>query len=259
MGNLQKNFSCAFDGKVWNIESEINGKYLIIEVRNEETFTTSFFVYDSQNNQLIGEAIGLDETWWTGVTYAVNDVIVFHTFQDTDNPLDKKFLAMDKNSRKILWEKSDLTFKQFGKEFLLGTRGDDLLYINIKTGQEEKDKNGIGTLENKWLQFPFHYVPNSEHHKTVYDFLGLIGMDSDKNYGIDYLEKDGIVIISYYTKKEYLENRLIVINTDRKVLLEEVLGSQLKGIADRPFFVNHDSLIFVKNSTDFLSYQLSRK
>lgn len=258
MGNLQKNFSHSFDGKIWNIESEINGEYLVIEVRNEATLTTLFFLFSASDCRLVDRPITLEETWWVGITYAVGKVIIFHTFSDTENPQHKSFVAWDIERRTVIWKKTDVSFSEYGDTHLKANRNGELLFINIKTGEEGEMEGFVKLTENKELQFPFHYVPNGNHHKTVSRFLDMIGMDSDKQYGIDYLEVTGLVIISYYRNIDQLENRLIVVDARKRVIFNESLGVHLKGIADRPFFVYHDNLIFVKDNTDFFSFQLSQ-
>lgn len=257
--NLQKNFSHSFDGKVWNIESEVNGDYLVIEVRNEDTLTASFFTYNSLDNSLSESPIILEETWWVGITGAVGKVIIFHAFTDTENPQHKSFFAWDVEKKKVIWAKTDISLVEFGDRYIQARRDDEPLFINMETGEEEMTQEFMKLVENKPIGLPFHYVPDTDHYNTVSGFLRMIGMDADSGHGIDYLEVSGVVILSYYLKADHLENRLIVMDTERHVLLNEKLGDHLKGIADRPFFVYGDSLIFVKDYTDFFSYQLSRQ
>ncbi|MEM9388868.1 MAG: DUF4905 domain-containing protein [Bacteroidota bacterium] len=259
MRNLQKNFSHSFDGKVWNIESEVNGDYLVIEVRNEDSLTAAFFTYNTLDHSLSGSPIILEETWWVGITGAVGKVIIFHTFTDTENPQQKSFFAWDIEKKKVIWAKTDISLVEFGDRYIRARREDELIFINMETGEEEATEEFMKLIENKRIRLPFHYVPDTDHYNTVSGFLRMIGMDADSGYGIDYLEVSGLVILSYYLKADHLENRLIVIDTEKRVLLKEKLGVGLKGIADRPFFVYGDSLIFVKDYTDFFSYQLSQQ
>ena len=203
----------------------------------------------------------MEENWWVGCTYFFENVILFHTFADSENPDQKSYLAYDIKDRKVLWEKSDIliTALEGNRISVRRLEADKAHIIDLRTG--EMVENGIDKEfpKNNFAQFPFHYSPGSEYHQTVTRFLDTLGIECDKSFGVDYLEGNGWVIVSYYTKHEYLENRLVVLDLEKNVLLMESLGKQLKGIADRPFFVYHSNLIFVKDNSDFLSFQLSQQ
>lgn len=259
MKNLKKNFSNAFEGKVWNIESEFHGAYLVLEIRNEDDLTTSFYSYNPAVNELIRCNIEFEDSWWVGITFVVNDIILFHQFLDQENPQEKSYMAFNLVRQEFIWEKTGVNLSGFGRDYIHAVRGDERVTIDILSGSEEKTVNYIESTENKYIDFPFHYQPGSEYHVTVNTFLTRIGMDSDEKYGVDYLEKEGFVIISHYTNDNGLTNKLLVIDADKNIMLDEIIGQQLNGIADRPFFVYHHSLIFVRNNSDFLSYQLSHE
>ncbi|MEM7108453.1 MAG: DUF4905 domain-containing protein [Bacteroidota bacterium] len=258
MKNLQKNFSHAFEGKVWNIDSEIGGDYLVIEARNEHTFETAFFIYEPSDAAIIKGPITLEETWWVGVTHVSGQIIVFHKFEDTESPEHKSYQAVDVDSGTIIWEASDVSFSEYGRNYLKGMKNNSPFIIDLQKGNPIHENDLIDAPQNNHLLYPFLYVPKSGYHNTVHSFLSAIGMDSDNRYGIHYLDTMGFIIISFYYHNTGLENRLIVLNQSRELLLDEVLGTELKGIADRPFFVYHDHLIFVKENSNFLSYQLSQ-
>lgn len=255
---MQKNFSHAFEGKIWNIESEINGAYLVIEVRNENTFETSFFVYDPRRSALSPNFLTLDESWWVGITHVAGDIIVFHTFQDAENPQEKNYEAVNIKSGKVAWKMSEVSFTEYGSTYLRGFRQNEPVVIDVLNGEPMDELDLIPTIENNGLMYPFHYVPRSSYHNTVQAFLDSTGMNSDKAYGIDYLETLELVLISFYYKNQGLENRLIVLNQSKEIVLDEILGTQLNGITDRSFFVSRGNLIFVKGNSNFLSYQLSQ-
>ncbi|MEM8567573.1 MAG: DUF4905 domain-containing protein [Bacteroidota bacterium] len=258
MKNLQKNFSHVFNGKIWNIESEVNGDYLIIEVRDEDSFETSFFVYHPGSTEELSDPILLEESWWTGITHVAGQTILFHIFKDTENPEDKKYQAVNIRSSEVVWEISDISFTEYGLNFVKGIKDNRSITINIQNGNEANKKILTDTAKNNYLYYPFHYTPKSGHHHTVHSFLSSIGMNSDNSYGIDYFEMKDLVIISFYYKGKGLENRLIVLNQAREIMLDEILGTDLKGITDRSFFIYRDSLIFVQEHSDFFSYQLSQ-
>jgi hypothetical protein len=100
-----------------------------------------------------------------------------------------------------------------------------------------------------------HYPEDSPHFPTIYKFLyRLLNIDAVK--AVDYLEISNKIIISYYIyrDKSFL-NYLLVTNQSREVLLNELIA-ETEGIGIDTFTVKSDTLLYVKNQTQFVGYRL---
>ena len=102
---------------------------------------------------------------------------------------------------------------------------------------------------------PTHYPEDSSHFPTIYKFLyRLLNIDAVK--AVDYLEISNKIIISYYIyrDKSFL-NFLLVANRRREILLNDLIA-ETEGIGIDTFTVKSDTLLYVKNQTQFVGYKL---
>ncbi|WP_185154321.1 DUF4905 domain-containing protein [Fulvivirga sp. M361] len=258
---LEPIFSHSFEGKIWNIVSESSGQHLLLEVRDQQNFFTSFYIYDHTDRSFNKKAISFEEKWWIGISHFTRDLIVFHTFPETDDPSVKEFFGYNVKQSRISWTKKSMDIVSFEmNSFNAITKGEmavrqfDLASGALMTGnpssKTQEDTNHV--------QYPFHYAQGDDHFDTVREFLASLNVHHIER-GVDYYEGHAVVVISYYTGGTKLDNDLLVIDFNRSILLKECLGSELSGISDRAFFIFHDTLIFVKDNTNFLSYQLPSK
>ena len=100
-----------------------------------------------------------------------------------------------------------------------------------------------------------HYPEDSPHFPTIYKFLyRLLNVDAVK--AVDYLEISNNIIISYYIyrDKSFL-NYLLVTNRSRQILLNDLIA-EAEGIGIDTFTVKSDTLLYVKNQTQFVGYKL---
>lgn len=252
-------FSHSFTGKVWNIVSDRRGDQLLIETREESKFSTTFYIYDRVNNTLTIKDLAFEEKWWIGISYFNGPVVVFHTFPGSENPDQKEFFAYDLHQQEVLWNKTDINIIDFDDDSLLAYSedGEVAQKYDLMTGEPITlgSTAARGKERHKFIKHPFHYAQGSDHFTTVAQFLSQHGFEGLER-GIDYFEGNEVVIMAFYQGGTELVNDLLVMNMDQEVILQERLGSGLKGISDRAFFICHNTLIFVKNNTDFFSFQL---
>ena len=73
---------------------------------------------------------------------------------------------------------------------------------------------------------------------------------------VDYLEISNKIIISYYIYSDKsFQNYLLVTNRTREILLNDLIA-ETEGIGIDTFTVKSDTLLYVKNQTQFVGYRL---
>ncbi len=261
MGKIESNFSHSFEGKVWNLMMTEDGESLLFEIRDDTAFKTSYSMLSLERLSFEVDELNFEEEWWIGVTYATKDVILFHTYENPDNPDDRRYFTFDVNKRTVLWEGADLNLTHV--ENLIAEHVDpethEHQYIDIMSGQQVIKKEVKPVVENKKVNYAFHYVEGSEYFNTVDKFLASV-LSVRLVEAVDYYQFEKGVVISYYLREgNVLSNRLVVVSMERKVLFEETLGENLTGISDNTFFIYGDNLIFVKEKQHFFIYPLTYK
>ena len=252
-------FSHSFEGKVWNIVADRQGERLLIETRKGSEFSTAFHIYDRASNSLMIKNLSFEEKWWIGISFFDGKLAVFHVFQGTDNPDQKEFFAYDLYEKKILWDKADINIVDFREHSFVAYAGEngEAQPYDLMTGSRLTSPVTGETVpgENVFLKYPLHYAQGTDHFNTVARFLSKLGF-VELQRGIDYFEGHGVVIMAFYRGGTELVNELVVMDMEQDIVLQECLGTGLKGISDRAFFIYHNTLIFVKDNTDFFTFQL---
>lgn len=266
MGKLNLNFSYSFNGKIWNIISHPEKELLLLEVREDDKFQVNFNLLDTSSGEFLFKGLNFEENWWIGASFVTDDIILFYTFPDQDNPDVKHVFAYDFHQKEILWKKERKNIIEAADEVLLmDADSGDMTRFDLRTGEAlvvsehaGKVENDTGLKENKMLKKAFHYREGNEYFDTVRQFL-VASANLNIVKGVDYYEDDHIMVMSFYylNKNNKLANDLLVVDLEGNHLLYERLGNDLSGISDDTFFIYSNKLIFVKDNADFLIYQLS--
>jgi hypothetical protein len=256
---LNFNFSHTFPGAVWNTLSVPDTDLLIIEVRNEDKREATFSVLDIRQNQFRWKDKIFDETWWIGLTAATPDILMLHLYQNTDNPDEKSLLGWHIQDQKLLWKLNDFRFNYLDDKYLYGcfTNNDmEVLAIDFHTGEIDENVRPTNALkENIMLQMPFQYVDGNVHFETVKSFL-TSKLKVTPILGVEYLEYERLLFISYLVLEKSLANYLVVFTDEGELLLHEKLDDQLKGLGLDTFFILSGCLVFVRNKSEMISYRI---
>lgn len=262
MGKLNLNFSYTFNGKIWNIISHAEKELLLLEVREDEKFLATYSLLDTVTGQFLIKNMDFEEKWWIGVSHLVDNVILFHTYPDQDNPDNRDLFAYHFLEQRILWKKEGKSIAEVVNDtvVLMKYDGAQPEYFDVCTGKllEDEFKIKKRNVKNKLLEKPFHYREGNEYFNTVSRFLAA-NANINIVKGVDYYENDHFMVMSYYytNKNNNLANDLLVVDHNGEFLMNDQLGNDLKGISDDTFFIYNNKLIFVKGNTDFLVYQLA--
>lgn len=232
---------------------------LILEVRNEQRREVRFSAWDIGTNKFVWKDILFDETWWIGLTAATKEVLLLHIYQNTNNPDVKDLLAWDIFKQKKRWQRGNFLVSVVSENYIqgraMGENGEEVV-VDITTGDFLQNK-AVETvmLENIPLVKPFQYVDGTPYFETVKTFLNsrfnIIPVG-----GVEYVEEQSCIFISYHAAQDSLVNFLIVLTAEGSVILHEKLGERLKGLGFETFFILSGCLFFVRNKCELVSYRI---
>lgn len=260
-------FSFSSPAKIWNLLADHEARYLYLELRDEEAHQVSFAAYNLHARKLLWDDLQLEEDWWIGMSAADANLLVLHTFDDSDNPEVKSFLVIDNTSRKIVWQDSELQIMDAYQGDLYGFIRKDktTIYksVSLEAGRQqnlslEEVERALAdvSVENKYIRHPFHYTEEDTYFKTVSRFVQHY-LNRQPKLGCEYLDENGLIFISYYMEEDKaLANYLLVVDTEGALLLHEKLDEQLSHIGLGTFMLVRDQLIYIKQKRELLSYAI---
>ena len=265
-----------FDNKrqIWRIIPTNSGK-LVIEEREPEQKQVYFHCIELTSGKKILQDFQLDDKFWVGIESVKDDYIYFHKFAKPDMPKHKGIFAFDIKTKKIFWENSNLTFQfmfrdkmyayveEFGgkKFFALNLQngtvedelGDNPQLINELRDQSIADNNPAGYL------FPEVFEPDSLIENNTFDLISSLKNDFMISGKIEYLLKNGLLMMNFHTvnEKGKLNNIFKAVDlSGRKYILEEVLNKDTSLFYTDSFFVKDDFLFLLFGKTRLEVYKI---
>jgi hypothetical protein len=251
---------------------------LIGETRNQSKKSTSFFCVDAHSGKPLWKENEYDEPWWIGIETVVDAWLILHGFVRPDMPEHRGIRLVDLSNGRMIWKNDELSFwfvydqKLYAYKHIFERR---LGYeIDIRTGailQEYSDNlEVLHELRKRALQ----QEPESSQGTIFAELLGQGQKDSEADTiikqitdgnalegWIEYLLRNKILLVSYYQKEEapdsaMLRNVLIVYHIVRKkILLKEILATNIQVPSPDTFFVKDDFVYYVKNKNTLTALQ----
>ena len=232
---------------------------MFLEIRNHETKQVSFSAVTLDNDQWFWNDVKLEEPWWVTLAAASDNILLFTIYADTNNPDKKSVLAMDVHSKKIIWWRNDFAISTVTSQIVTGIDtkfGSQEVGLNIFDGKELRRDTAVLPIEQNFKVIrPFQYHEGSQHFETVHKFLKKKEAISPVIM-VEYIEYGSLIVISAFTGPQNLANYLFVFNSGGEMLIKEILGEHLKGIAQDTFFIVSGYLIFVKNKSELVCYRM---
>lgn len=249
-------FSEAFEAPIW--EMHLSNNYLLISTRDKEKFEVAFNMFDLSNMTFLWKDIVFEESWWIGVSHYFNDVIVFHTYADSQDLEQKSIFGFDIINKDVIWAFDQINPMQFNDGHIICAKSDseekEIIDVRITDGSfsivddllENSQKINTSLIPNM-IHNPLHYVEGSTAFESVAKFLKL-QLDVTIVGACDYLEFNSHTMMSYFVKSDDgLVNSLVVLDDEMRVIDSIVLDSSLNGLASDTFFIVNEALIFVRN------------
>ncbi|WPP48504.1 DUF4905 domain-containing protein [Catalinimonas niigatensis] len=259
--------SVSFPAKIWNLLTDHDAHYLYIELRDEEAHQVSFAAYRISEKKMTWQGLSFEENWWIGMCAADQDVLVLHTFEDTDNPEKKSYFAIHADTCQIIWESETLQVLDIKNGYIYGyERQQDETVYKCQAVKDYSEKwlskeDALAELqnisiENKYIHQPFHYTEDEAYFETVRKFV-LEYLNQRPIKGCEYLAHQQLIFVSYYIEEDKaLANYLLVIDQEGTLQLHEKLDDQLSQIGWGTFMIVRDQLMFIKRKRELVSYAM---
>ena len=261
---MDKKINYTFQGKIWN--TTFGGDYCVLEIRDESLRQVSFSCINLFTGMVLWENLKPEKSWWLSLVGIFDEYLILHKYLSNQKPEPEGLLILNVNSGEIVkridkWiffnfqhhvltiyqlQNNEPTYKMID---LASTLLNPEVVVENAPRTDEQFDNSLSETS------PTHYPEDSPHFQTIYKFLyRLLNIDAVK--AVDYLEISNKIIISYYIYiDKSFHNHLLVTNKAREILLNDLIA-KTGGLGIDTFTVKSDTLLYVKNQTQFVGYRL---
>jgi Domain of unknown function (DUF4905) len=260
---LEEIINHNFKGKIWN--TTFSEEYCVLEIRDELTRQVSFSGINLLTGNILWGNIKPEKSWWLSLVVIFDEYLILHKYSSNQKPEPEGLFVLNVHTGEILEKMNDWIFFNYAENVLTvyQLQNNQPVYKNIElpklpllsvSPQTTEIELSVETQTTTCEKIS-HYSDESSYFPTIYKFLyRLLNIDAVK--AVDYLEISNKIIISYYIyrDKSFL-NYLLVTNRSREILLNDLIA-ETEGIGIDTFTVKSDTLLYVKNQTQFVGYRL---
>lgn len=252
----------VFEGQVWRVFPVPAQARLIVECRYSTSRQVSFASIDLNQAKVSGVFQDPEEPWWLSVSQVLEDYVLLHGFRDVQHPEALGIWVLKTTNAGLLWKNKSFTLSAPAagntarvKEENGAPEGFD---VQLKTGAKAAG-SPLLTQESSskaHTETAAHYSEGTEAFEEVKSFLkDLYGWEAVS--GLDYQEYADQVVISFYLyEKESYTNRLLVLDAEGNTLLLQTLSEGNKGIGSGTFLIHEKKLVFVRQLSTLVLYDL---
>lgn len=254
---LEHVFSHQFKTDIWEVLP--SNHRLLITTRDSETLQVSFSLFDLEENKFLWDNVSFEESWWISIYDFSGDVIVFQTYNDTQDIEARSAFGFDIHTAEALWSIDDIKLNKAsdGRLTVTPLSGEhDAFMINTKTGEELDSSEYFESKSTRNEdKFPLHYESDSPHFETLSSFVRA-KLDIELVGSCDYLEINDFFAIAVNSKAKTGYNLdLFVFSHEGELLMQNSLDRELKGLASGTFFIVSQALIFVEGKRNLVFYR----
>jgi len=252
---------------------------IVVETRNQEAKTASFFCVDARTGKSLWKEIEFDEPWWIGIETVYDKWIIMHRFARPDMPEHRGIYTVELATGKLLWRNDELTYwfvhdqklyaykyifeKRFGYEIdintgtVLNEYADNLdVFHELRRKVLQKEPEGMqGTI---FSELYIQRQIDSEVASIIQQITGGNALEG----GIEYLCQSNILLVSYYRKgnssvSATLENIFTVYDIERREKrFNEIIVKGVEVPSPDTFFVKDEFVYFIKNRNTLTALRL---
>ena len=252
---MEISFEIEFDGRIW--DSAYEDGIICLETKNTESKKTTFHLLDLNEVEILSSFHSPLDEFFCGLDTFQNQQTIIHGFDQNQNILTKGVSIHDLQGE-IVFTSPDYLFELATKDMVLLTDKDQQL-LKLENNKPEPLTTAIELDEivNNGILKPVHYPSEDPHFQTIDTFLNQ-KFKLKPLKGLDYLECDGKIIISFYlSDTNGLRNLLYVLDQQGKLIFEDIQDEKLTGIGMDTFFVIEKKLYYIKTKNLFVGVNLN--
>ena len=259
---LPLHFSETLDSPIWEMHQ--SGDFILMATRDEEKLEVSFSLFDLQAGAFLWKHILFEESWWIGITHFHEGMIAFHTFEGDQSFEKKSLFGFEIRDQEVVWVLEGYQpLETEGQSIFCIQTGDQNRQpyrLDLKSGQIESFESKTFDVSESisiHSHHPLHYVEGTAAFDSVSRYLSVI-MSAEPFGACDYLEHKDRTIVSFFEKQnDTINNQLVIFDNEGNVIYQELIDSDLKGLASDTFFIAGEALIFVKNRNQLIGLTIS--
>ncbi|NMM50543.1 DUF4905 domain-containing protein [Marinigracilibium pacificum] len=254
---LNSTFSYTFKYPVWQTVIGFPTNILGIEVRGEGFDEVSYYLFDTDLNELSPLTLNLDDPWWSRLAAISNGNIVLQEYSGEGNPEVKRVEIF--NSGKKVAENNEVQFDYIdltNGSLVFNSRNDDKNQF-IFDHHENKFIPGDDDYNQKQAEgliFPVQYPEGTEYFNDINEFLSLKSIKPCVG-AVEYLETERFILISGYERiDKFFKHKLYIFDEEGSLLKEILLEKAGKGLSKDPYFIFNGKLFVIEDKNTISIY-----
>ena len=244
---MKNSYLRSFSGVIWKLLLDPHYQQLALEVRSEQSLEMFYHVIDlsSFDEKIVYPPKQVD--WWSNLLHAYGSRLFVMQYQDQNNPGPGTFLVYDYNHEQVEHSKQRVLIDKIEGPVVRGFFTED---DNQKPFELILDSSDAPYEAD----YPVLYPEGTGDFQTVADFVEL-QKKMRISLGVEYLEKRGLIVLSYYKKGNKKYDRYLMLLHNEQVKLDRKIDSDMNGLSTESFFLFGNKLIFVEERITLQVYE----
>jgi len=236
---------------------------LVLELRNQTK--VEWCALDVNTSQIVWQHTLPNTSWWTSLIGFYSGVILFHTYESSEQPAPKQLLAVDAFSGAQLWALDDCKFESTDGHYIKTSRIDATLTLQFNFYQLADGKNTmLYSLEERkvdsFWKTPVLHQTSSPYFLDLCRFVeNRTGEKPQKVIKYGEIAKHILFFQYLYTTNAItLSHFILVVNSSKKVLWHEMIDSDINTSLFAGCLYNDHCIVYLKNLSELVVLKLPR-
>ena len=241
-------------GVIWRAHPVPGGK-IVGEERDLEKKRVRFFCVDQKHGSVLWDKRSYDEGWWIGIAGANSSTLFLHSYTTPELPEHKSIIAVDLESGGQLWTDEEMHFVAAGDVAVIAYRGSiqgrQHFKLDCRSGKVLEDLGPeVLDAELRGTDIAVLYPTPLEDNNDIRRYCDPRTIEGPVNA----TSHGQLLIFNFHARSaggdaadRMLNNTLTI--ADRKsgrILFSDILMSNAPAIVPESFFVQSDTLCYVK-------------
>jgi hypothetical protein len=242
-----------FSTQIFRMLCDTQARCLAIELRKAQAQELAFAVIDLQTSEILMPETTMENTWRVGLSAVEENVLLLHTFTESNYPDNKGLIGIDYTTATILWDNPHYYFdtvvenktgqKALKVSNLMGEKATNA-YLHLQTGE---------VLSANFFQTSIYPQLHAQRYTTAQAFFGQMKdylaskVGETPTAAIDYLEWHGYFVIGYFTDESNSFLYKLLLFDEQKEMITTQIIQDLSIYSPIPFMVMGTTLLVLEN------------